>query len=295
MKMKRFIAAILLVLTLTAPIAAGEASASGERFVFSLSASSAPFYQECPVVLAIDLNPGISAGALNITYDHSKVSLKRFKVAANFSADIFSVVDNKYGQIRFTFLSSAGVLRDTGAVLTLYFVPVSLSPCDSEIAVAQSANAVYDDEYAPAAFACAAGRVTFVSGGFWASESSSYHINYDKKIITGVLPGTSAVEFSENFGGNFKLISTGVAVGTGARVEADLVTFYVVVRGDATGDGAVGVMDYIAVRLSLLGITPLSGVFLEAADTDNGGKLNVTDYILIRLHLLGVSDLYRQN
>lgn len=57
--------------------------------------------------------------------------------------------------------------------------------------------------------------------------------------------------------------------------------------GDANGDGKLSVSDYIAVRLHVLGKTPLDEKGLKNADIDSNGKVGIVDYSLIRLKLLG--------
>ncbi|MDD4125346.1 MAG: dockerin type I repeat-containing protein [Eubacteriales bacterium] len=293
--MKKVTAIILLIISVTLLFSSGVASASEETFVFELSSSSVLSFRECPVILSFKTNPGISAGALNITYDYTKVALLRYEIAEGFSADVISVIDNKYGQIRFVFLSGSGTVRDIGQVLKLYFVSTALTSCSSDITVTTGANALYDEEYNPAVYSCVSGSAVFISSEFWLKEESAYLLDFDGRKITGVLPGTSTEAFTANFSGSFELIAANPLVGTGTSVNANDESYYIVVRGDVNGDGTVGVMDYISIRLSLLGISPLEGIRLEAADADLNGALSVTDYILIRLYILGISDLYRQN
>lgn len=289
--MKKFIAALLLVSMLILPAVSAKADNPGEKITFSLSSSAAFYFQSCLVKLSIVVNPGISAGALNITYDHTKVSLERAVVEESFSADIVSVTDNRFGQVRFTFLSSEGIIRDTGAALSLYFTAVAPQACFSDIALAQSADSVYGKNYTPAPYDCPAGKVTFITDTFRPAPGSPYFINHASKLVTGVPPRTSVSAFRANLEGEFELFAGGALIGTGTRVYANLADYFVAVAGDVDGDGRIAVMDYILLRLSILGLRSLSGAFFAAADVDKSGRVNVTDYILIRMNILGLRSL----
>jgi uncharacterized protein YkwD len=57
---------------------------------------------------------------------------------------------------------------------------------------------------------------------------------------------------------------------------------------DVNGDGIVSISDYTLVRLSILGIRPLTGSEIAAADANGDGVVSITDYTLIRLEILGI-------
>lgn len=66
------------------------------------------------------------------------------------------------------------------------------------------------------------------------------------------------------------------------------VTKTLLVSGDVDCDGNLSALDYISVRLHILGITPLTGVALKAACVTGSSAPGVMDYISIRLKLLGL-------
>ena len=67
--------------------------------------------------------------------------------------------------------------------------------------------------------------------------------------------------------------------------------YYVVVKGDTTGDGKVNINDLILIRKHLAGISNLSDYKLLAADINGDGKVNINDAIRIRKFLAGLGDL----
>lgn len=72
-------------------------------------------------------------------------------------------------------------------------------------------------------------------------------------------------------------------------------TATVVIVGDTSGDGSINAMDYIALRLHLLDIPPMTGAKLKAADVDGNNSINKFDYIYLRLYLLGINPAISQN
>ena len=58
--------------------------------------------------------------------------------------------------------------------------------------------------------------------------------------------------------------------------------------GDVNGDGQISISDYTAIRLHILSLKGLSGVFALAADANGDGQITISDYTLVRLHILGI-------
>ncbi|MDD4125310.1 MAG: S8 family serine peptidase, partial [Eubacteriales bacterium] len=81
----------------------------------------------------------------------------------------------------------------------------------------------------------------------------------------------------------------GLAV-TGTTFTIDQTIFTVIVDGDVNGDGLCSVLDYITIRLHLLGIIEVDDVHSLAAASAESGELTVIDYINLRLKLLGIQN-----
>lgn len=58
--------------------------------------------------------------------------------------------------------------------------------------------------------------------------------------------------------------------------------------GDVNSDGSINSLDLAALRLHLLGATPLSGTNLSNADVDGNGQVNSIDFAYVRQYLLGM-------
>ena len=82
--------------------------------------------------------------------------------------------------------------------------------------------------------------------------------------------------------------STSSIVRTGDAVTLGGPSYQIAVTGDTSGDGKLGVLDYIQLRLHILGIAELQGAYKLAADYNHDGKVAVMDYIGLRLKLLGI-------
>ncbi len=66
----------------------------------------------------------------------------------------------------------------------------------------------------------------------------------------------------------------------------DEATFQVVIKGDVTGNGQIGLLDFLRIRNVILGNADLSEVFLKAADMDNDNKIGLIDFLRIRKIIL---------
>lgn len=141
-------------------------------------------------------------------------------------------------------------------------------------------------------------------------NASDYTISSSKykfgTAITGIAPGTKVSTFLKNISaskGTVKVLkssgknNTGV-VSTGNKVVVCdesgniMSTYNVVIYGDMNGDGAVNALDMIKLNRHILGISKLSGVYLEAADVNrkNDG-INALDMIILNRHTIGLSTI----
>ncbi len=127
---------------------------------------------------------------------------------------------------------------------------------------------------------------------------------YIKGIAAGITHEQIMTEFKDH--GKVRVVDkigdelTGsVKIGTGNRIQVlddagnviEEVT--VVVKGDVTGSGTIGTLDYIRLRAYLNGNYELKGVYLEAALMIND-ESNVTELSCIHLRefMLGIYELY---
>lgn len=126
------------------------------------------------------------------------------------------------------------------------------------------------------------------------------------KYITGIQPGTKASTVLKNLtasGATLKLVGTDGKKKSGAVVTSDVVQLYdgsgkkissytIVIYGDVNGDGEINVLDMIKVNRHVLGLTKLSGAYLEAGDANRAGDgVNVLDMIYINRHSLGLATI----
>lgn len=66
----------------------------------------------------------------------------------------------------------------------------------------------------------------------------------------------------------------------------------IVIEGDCSPNTVLDIIDYTLIRLHILNVSHLEGIFLESADVNDDGNIDIIDYTLIRLHILEVSSLY---
>ena len=83
-------------------------------------------------------------------------------------------------------------------------------------------------------------------------------------------------------------VSRANAFGTGAKVDINLAnvgtisTYYVLIYGDVTGDGAVDGFDAIEASLAAAGLETLNGVYYTAADIDSVDGVTSADYAALQ-------------
>ena len=84
-------------------------------------------------------------------------------------------------------------------------------------------------------------------------------------------------------------------MGTGYKVtEQETGKVYTtILRGDAAGDAEINVLDMEAIQKSILGISPLTGVYEQAADIDKDDQISVLDMEAIQKHILGIEIISR--
>lgn len=63
----------------------------------------------------------------------------------------------------------------------------------------------------------------------------------------------------------------------------------VVIYGDVNGDGAVDLIDFVAIKRAILNISQPEGVRFKAADIIHDGNIDLMDFVAIKRHILGVS------
>ncbi|MGN0569978.1 MAG: hypothetical protein ACI4N4_05685, partial [Candidatus Fimenecus sp.] len=112
------------------------------------------------------------------------------------------------------------------------------------------------------------------------------------RIINGINPGSIAdmdallahVKASDASATLAPTASKANAFGTGAKVDVNvdgigtLTTYYVLIYGDVTGDGAVDGYDAIEASLAAEGMVALNGVYETAADVNQADGITSADY-----------------
>lgn len=126
------------------------------------------------------------------------------------------------------------------------------------------------------------------------------------KYITGIQPGTKAATVIKNLtatGATIKLVgadgkSKSTAAATGDSIQLydsngkKLSTYTIVIYGDVNGDGEINVLDMIKVNRHVLGLSKLTGSYLEAGDANRAKDgVNVLDMIYINRHSLGLATI----
>ncbi|MPN40084.1 hypothetical protein SDC9_187619 [bioreactor metagenome] len=139
------------------------------------------------------------------------------------------------------------------------------------------------------------------------ADFRSPHYTIDKLdgMLKGVTDGTTVATLKANLDNESDLVKvydssghevTAGVVGTGMTVEYRISgalkdSLKILVLGDINGDGRINVGDYTLLRLNIMEIKDLSGLYAAAGDVNRDGELNVSDYTLIKLDLLNIQKI----
>lgn len=136
--------------------------------------------------------------------------------------------------------------------------------------------------------------------------TTSYKIDETTKYISGITPGSTAIDvlnaIKTSEGEAYVLNADGTinsgTVATGNQLlcvdkdgkEARKYTF--VIYGDVDGDGKIDILDTLYVKRHVMMIEQLSGAYLAAADADrlNDG-VSILDMLYVKRHVVGVSQI----
>lgn len=134
-------------------------------------------------------------------------------------------------------------------------------------------------------------------------RSNKYSIYMDK--LWSAMEDTSAEKLISEMNNDPKYLSvhnkdgskyTGDSVATGMTLRLTVAgevrqEVAILTRGDANGDGRVSIADYTLMRLHILELKKLTGIYEIAADLNLNGYLTIQDYTIVRLHILGLKPI----
>lgn len=118
-------------------------------------------------------------------------------------------------------------------------------------------------------------------------ESNKYKINEDESIIENIQHNTNIQTFKNNItsNNNYKIVnkngedvSSSSLICTGYKlITQNGKTYDIVVLGDVTGNGQIGVSDLSIIAKVAVGLNNLDGVYKKAGDLTGDGKIEITD------------------
>ncbi|MDD6573127.1 MAG: cadherin-like beta sandwich domain-containing protein [Thermoflexaceae bacterium] len=136
--------------------------------------------------------------------------------------------------------------------------------------------------------------------------TTNYKLDETKKYITGIEPGSMAVDvlnaIKTSEGEAYILNADGTinagTVATGNQLLCvdkngkEVRRYIIVIYGDVDGNGSIDILDTLYVKRHVMLIDVLSGAYLEAADADrmNDG-VSVLDLLYIKRHVVGISKI----
>lgn len=144
--------------------------------------------------------------------------------------------------------------------------------------------------------------VTVTDGETDAITSDSYTIDEDAGTLTGFAPGTTPAQIRATLNDQsvtFEKVNGEEApedkpIGTGCTVTNENQTLTLLLYGDVDGDGAIKMMDLVAIRKHIMKVKPLEGLYLRAAAPSNPDaetpNPSIRDMVRVRKYVMHVSD-----
>ncbi len=131
--------------------------------------------------------------------------------------------------------------------------------------------------------------------------SSGSVLNRDKNLIHGIPEGT--IDFSPYLSataGNLVITPTALGYGTGTKIELvfegeTVETFYLLIFGDANGDGYADAMDAVIAEITYKYLDEISDLQIMALDLNNNGKVDADDFERLELVGLFLDDIDQGN
>ena len=131
-----------------------------------------------------------------------------------------------------------------------------------------------------------------------------YSLDEESKTISNIAVGSSVTDVKNGFtcdgGVTVKITTSDNAEASGKIATGNVVKVYnssdsviaeytVVIYGDPTGDGEIDLFDIVKIKRYMLGLSPLNGGFLAAADCNHDGAVDLFDIVAIKRDMLGKS------
>ncbi|GEM_PF-2361099 len=144
--------------------------------------------------------------------------------------------------------------------------------------------------------------VTVTDGETDAITSDSYTIDEDAGTLTGFAPGTTPAQIRATLNDQnvtFEKVNGEEApddkpIGTGCTVTNGNQTLTLLLYGDVDGDGAIKMMDLVAIRKHIMKVKLLEGLYLRAAAPSNPDaetpNPSIRDMVRVRKYIMHVSD-----
>lgn len=89
------------------------------------------------------------------------------------------------------------------------------------------------------------------------------------------------------------LVGTGTTINLLTKDTKDVIeTYFIVIYGDASGDGKISSMDYTLIKNHIMDVKKIdNGCFSAGADVNGDGKISTMDYTLIKNHIMDVKKI----
>jgi uncharacterized repeat protein (TIGR02543 family) len=139
-------------------------------------------------------------------------------------------------------------------------------------------------------------------------DSTSVAVDHNQALVWLPSTGMTVEELLGQFNHDRSVLriysKTGVEISDGAQIVSTGMTiyldidetifsgFWVVLRGDVNGDGAVDALDLLRLKRVLLSLDAISRPYTDAACLTDQGEISALDLLVLKRYLLGLADIH---
>jgi hypothetical protein len=128
---------------------------------------------------------------------------------------------------------------------------------------------------------------------------ADYEVTFENGFVTGIFEKQTAAKIKKKLSSSDiikdttgKVVSADTIVGTGFIITHNNIDFYVVIKGDISGDGLLDSLDYMMLKKIILGNLNVSKVQMKATCISDTTQPDSFDAFLLKKHILGNYNLF---
>lgn len=128
---------------------------------------------------------------------------------------------------------------------------------------------------------------------------ADYTVSFENGYANGIFENQTAAQIQKKLSETDvvkdpagKAVSATTVIGTGFIITHSNIDYYVVIKGDISGDGQIDSLDYLMLKKIILGNLNVSKVQMKAACVSSAAEPDSYDALLLKKHILGNYNIF---